>query len=268
MNFFPFHIGDYAVHTRHLSLMEDLAYRRLLDLYYTREGPLPPDEKVVARAIGMKECFDEVSSVLCEFFLQNEDGWAHARCDEEIAKYLEAEPERELRREHERERQRRSRARRRELFDVLRDAGEVPAFDTPMQTLQTMVDRVKSRAVTRDATGNQNQEPIPIPSKEIAASPLVETAKAARPSPDPFDGLNAESLNGKAVVALSPAWELPEEWGVDAQALGFKPAEVLHEGEKFRQFWTAGKGAGRRKTVKGWRQSWSNWLGKAAERAR
>ena len=32
MNFFPFHIGDYAAHTKHLSLLEDLTYRRLLDL--------------------------------------------------------------------------------------------------------------------------------------------------------------------------------------------------------------------------------------------
>jgi uncharacterized protein YdaU (DUF1376 family) len=86
VNFFPFHIGDYAVHTRHLTLMEDLAYRRLLDLYYTREGSLPPDTQIIARLLGMKEQHAEVESVLCEFFLQNEDGWEHARCDAEIAK--------------------------------------------------------------------------------------------------------------------------------------------------------------------------------------
>ena len=40
MNYYPFHIGDYASHTRHLTLMEDLAYRRLLDLYYLHERPL------------------------------------------------------------------------------------------------------------------------------------------------------------------------------------------------------------------------------------
>lgn len=89
------------------------------------------------------------------------------------------------------------------------------------------------------------------------------------PTPPPdFDGKNAEALNGKAVVALSLAFELPEEWGFDAEALGFKPAMVLREGEKFRQYWTAGKGSGTRRAVKGWRQTWSNWLEKAAKDAR
>ena len=87
-------------------------------------------------------------------------------------------------------------------------------------------------------------------------------------SPPDFDGNNAEALNGKAVVALSASWELPEAWGVDAEALGWKPGEVLHEAEKFRQYWTAGKGAGTRRGVKGWRQGWSAWLGKAAETKR
>jgi hypothetical protein len=84
------------------------------------------------------------------------------------------------------------------------------------------------------------------------------------PTPPPeFDGNNAESLNGKALAALAAAWELPEAWGVDAEALGWKPADVLRESERFRQYWVAGKGAGTRRSVKGWRQSWSNWLGKA-----
>ena len=43
MHYFQFNIGDYASHTRHLTLMEDLAYRRLLDLYYMREGCLVGD---------------------------------------------------------------------------------------------------------------------------------------------------------------------------------------------------------------------------------
>ena len=83
MNFYPFHIGDYAVHTRHLTLMEDLAYRRLLDLYYTRETPLPDDVGQVARLIGMREYAVEVAAVLDEFFSRG-DGYLHVRCDEEI----------------------------------------------------------------------------------------------------------------------------------------------------------------------------------------
>lgn len=85
MNFYSFHIGDYAVHTRHLSLLEDLAYRRLLDLYYTRERAFPADFAEVARLIGMRDYQTEVAAVLAEFFKLDESGWTHARCDAEIA---------------------------------------------------------------------------------------------------------------------------------------------------------------------------------------
>jgi hypothetical protein len=81
------------------------------------------------------------------------------------------------------------------------------------------------------------------------------------PTPPPaFDGTNAERLNGKAVVPLATTWELPEPWGLDAEALGWKPAEVLKEAERFRQYYTSAKGKGKRRSVKGWRQAWSNWL--------
>jgi hypothetical protein len=63
-------------------------------------------------------------------------------------------------------------------------------------------------------------------------------------------------------VLLAGDWELPTDWGTDAEALGLKPAEILREAEKFRQYWVAGKGAGKRRTLKGWRQCWSNWLEK------
>lgn len=82
MNFYPFHIGDYLVHTRHLSLMEDLAYRRTLDLYYTRDGNLPESAKDVARLIGMREQETEVAAVLAEFF----PGGGNKRADEELVK--------------------------------------------------------------------------------------------------------------------------------------------------------------------------------------
>jgi uncharacterized protein YdaU (DUF1376 family) len=54
MNFFPFHIGDYAAHTRNLSLIEDLAYRRMLDAYYLAEMAFNGSAADVARSIGMR----------------------------------------------------------------------------------------------------------------------------------------------------------------------------------------------------------------------
>jgi len=88
MHFYPFNIGDYISHTRHLSLLEDLAYRRLLDLYYLHEEPLNESSTVVARLINMRDHVDEVQIVLEEFFeLDKGVGWINPRADEEIKKY-------------------------------------------------------------------------------------------------------------------------------------------------------------------------------------
>jgi uncharacterized protein YdaU (DUF1376 family) len=87
MRFYSFHIGDYASHTRHLTLMEDLAYRRLLDLYYMNERPLNARSADVARAINMREHEAEVATVLGEFFeLVEGSGWVNRRADEEIVR--------------------------------------------------------------------------------------------------------------------------------------------------------------------------------------
>lgn len=84
MNYYPFHVGDYAAHTSHLDPLEDLAYRRMLDLYYLRECALPHDPAEVARLIRMRGNVAEVTAVLREFFTEIEGGWANGRCDEEI----------------------------------------------------------------------------------------------------------------------------------------------------------------------------------------
>jgi uncharacterized protein YdaU (DUF1376 family) len=85
LNYYPFHLGDYAAHTAHLEPMEDLAYRRLLDLYYRTEKALPALEET-CRLIRMKDFTAEVQAVLDEFFVWDEPGWMHARCEAEISK--------------------------------------------------------------------------------------------------------------------------------------------------------------------------------------
>lgn len=87
MNFYPFHIGDYAAHTRNLSLLEDLAYRRLLDAYYLAERPLTGSATDVAREIGMREQADAVEYVLGRFFIREGEAWRQPRVDQEIERY-------------------------------------------------------------------------------------------------------------------------------------------------------------------------------------
>lgn len=85
MHFYQFHIGDYKSHTHHLSPMEDLAFRRLLDHYYLHETPIR--QRDIARQIGLRDYEQEVLTVLDEFFISTENGYIHTRADEEIAKY-------------------------------------------------------------------------------------------------------------------------------------------------------------------------------------
>jgi uncharacterized protein YdaU (DUF1376 family) len=84
---YQFHIRDYLTKTRHLTLLEDLAYRRLIDTYYTEEQPLPADPARAARLIAMPDNVDEVTAVLDEFFTLEDSGWTNQRCDFEITKY-------------------------------------------------------------------------------------------------------------------------------------------------------------------------------------
>ena len=85
MIWYKFYLGDYITHTTHLSDAEDLAYRRLLDLYYISEKPIPLDTESVARKIRLD--LDITESVLGEFFDKGVDGYRNSRCDMEIAKY-------------------------------------------------------------------------------------------------------------------------------------------------------------------------------------
>ena len=88
MHYFSFHISDYMSHTMQLSPMEDLAYRRCMDIYYLHEKPLPEDRKEVARLIRMLDHTHQVQVVLEEYFiLELGKGWINPRADEEIEKY-------------------------------------------------------------------------------------------------------------------------------------------------------------------------------------
>lgn len=82
MHYYRFHIGDYVSHTRHLTLIEDLAYRRLLDMYYSSEKPIIAEQ--AARLIGMREHGQDVLAVLLEFFTETEQGFINKRADCEI----------------------------------------------------------------------------------------------------------------------------------------------------------------------------------------
>jgi len=87
VHYFQFNIGDYASHTSRLTPLEDLAYRRMLDLYYLNEQPLNGCLTDVARELGLSEHVNEVEYVLSKFFTETETGFSQKRIDLEIKKY-------------------------------------------------------------------------------------------------------------------------------------------------------------------------------------
>ena len=244
MNYYERHIGDYLKDTAHLSLLEHGIYGRLLDVYYTRESAIPDAQ--AARLVGArsKEELAALKAVLREFFTYNEDSqdWIQMRCEAEIHRFQD--------------KQRKASASASARWANAKTHTERNANASP-------------DAMRTHSEGNAPNHQAPIPTLHPEDAGSGPALRAAPPTPPPdFDGKNAEVLNGKAVVAIAPGFELPDQWGFDAEALGFKPPEVLRQAEKFRQYWTAGKGSGTRRSVKGWRQTWSNWLDKAAKDAR
>lgn len=78
--------------------------------------------------------------------------------------------------------------------------------------------------------------------------------------------------SGRGPSARGPATPLPEAWLPTAnerdyaRKLGLSDGDVDREAVKFRAYWTTGRGSGQRRSAKGWRQSWQNWIAKASER--
>jgi uncharacterized protein YdaU (DUF1376 family) len=79
MHYYQFNIGDYQSHTAHLTDLEDLAYRRMLDWCYLHEKPLPIDPEEIARLVRMRTHSECIAVVLREYFKKTESGWISSR---------------------------------------------------------------------------------------------------------------------------------------------------------------------------------------------
>ena len=87
MQYYAHHIGDYIKSTARISIMEEGCYRRLLDIYYDTEAPIPADFARVCKATGAHSKSEKVALawVLETFFKLEPDGYHNKRCDAEIA---------------------------------------------------------------------------------------------------------------------------------------------------------------------------------------
>lgn len=254
MNYYPFHVGDYTTHTAHLDPIEDLAYRRMLDMYYLREEPLPASVPDVARLIRLRDHEQQVESVLSEFFHLSPDGWRQGRCDAEIGKMQDLQQKQ------------REKANKR-----WRGSGNADAVQKESSSNATAMPRqCQSNAKAMPPT------PIPIPIEEQKpsgdCSPDVPTspvpAKACEPPADPPEPTSIRRQQGCTFTTFV----------AECQAKGEKPIPKDHPVFRFaddaripvefvrlawlefrRDFGEGGKSAKKRQAgMRGWRQHFDN----------
>lgn len=237
--YLPLYTGDYIRDTRHLSPLRHGIYLLALMHCWDQKGPMPLDEQECAGVCNCRSD-DEVQAlryVLSRYFVRMEDGHYNAR--------MQAEVERS------------------EAISGVRSEAGKKGY------------QAKAKQMLSKSQANAKQVPLsPSPSPSLSSTSQeqreVSSAPASRktlPTP-PFVGDDGmDSIPARALVAIAPDWELPEAWGKDAERLGWTGSRILKEAERYRQYWVSGKGQGKRRTVKGWRQSWSNWLGKAESMA-
>ena len=87
MHYYKFNIGDYHSHTQHLTPLEDIAYRRMMDYCYLHESHLPKSVEQIAKKIRMREHCECIAYVLQEFFQEDEYGYFQPRIVEEVGEY-------------------------------------------------------------------------------------------------------------------------------------------------------------------------------------
>jgi len=220
VNFYPFHVGDYMLRTAHLEPLEDLAYRRLLDLYYVNEQPIGGTPAEVARIIRLRSAAAEVESVLREFFTETASGWQHSHCDEVIQQY---QAKARVAAENGKRGGRPPKAKpetKPEEPDPVDPAKQNEGSDNPSET-QSVISanpaETGSKTNQEPRTNNQSKEP-PIPPKGAAtgfaefwsAYPLKKakaTAENAWAKLKPSAELQAAILSAIAAHKLSADWQ-------------------------------------------------------------
>ena len=85
MDWYPWYPEDFRHDTLHLSLAEDGAYRRLIDEYMIRRGPLPDDDCVLGRLLGVgRDEWVLIAPAVRKFFRIRDGKLHHKRCDAEL----------------------------------------------------------------------------------------------------------------------------------------------------------------------------------------
>ena len=88
MHYYKFNIGDWHLHTSHLTLVEEAVYFRLVNHYYNTEKPFIKSEtQTLIRRLRLGNESVTVDTILAEFFVLNGESYFHTRCEKEIKSF-------------------------------------------------------------------------------------------------------------------------------------------------------------------------------------
>jgi uncharacterized protein YdaU (DUF1376 family) len=235
VNWYEHHIKDYAAAVQYHSWDEDMAYTRMIRLYYRKEQPLPGDAEEVARLIGARspEQRAAVDTVLRDFFTLEADGLYHQeKCDGVLAEYLAGEPDREAKKANEDTRLQRHREERRDLFARLNSVGQHLPWNVGIKELRAAVAALPVSGGVSGGVQEGGQSPS---DATAAATPATQPATATAtpatathsPLPTPHSPVPNSSVSQPS-VALVPA--APTRTELEAGQAAFDEAA----------FWEAG----------------------------
>ena len=262
MNFYYFHIGDYVAHTLHLSLEEDLIYRRLLDRYYITEKPLPLDLAALGRLIRLPaDKRDLLEPILAEFFTRTDEGWRNKRADDEIAEMLMKQEASEEREEGKQTRLQRFRLQRAEMFQALQVRGIHPSWNIPMGELRRLFEANKTGPETPPETlFPPNEETAPETAPETTSNAPATTLPVTSTSTSTSKKEPPSGVQGGAKKASK---KCPVDFEVSAELTSWAAEKVpgldtAYETEKFLDYTFA--------TARtDWPATWRQWMRKAYE---
>lgn len=236
MNYYERHIGDYLKDTAHLSLIEHGVYTRLLDVYYTREAPLPSVD--VARLIGARTR-DERSAmevVLAEFFIRDGDTYRQARCDREIARLQD----------------KRSKA-----------SASANARWSKREPQSDGIANASPDAMRTDMrTHSEGNARAPVPRHQTPDTKEEKNPPASRVPPETGPAIKPERASARG-SRLPTTWDPGEPGYAFAAQQGLMNGRAQAEFAKFRDYWLAQPGQKGVKTD--WQATWRNWVRKACE---
>jgi uncharacterized protein YdaU (DUF1376 family) len=238
VNHFRFHIGDYLKDTTHLSLLEHGVYLRLIQVYYTREAPIPEDQ--AARLIGARsqDERDALAVVLKEFF-QVVDGNCHQnRCQAEIDEWHRLSAEQAAK----------GRAGAAKRWNGAKDGN---GHDRQMALANISHGNGYPPAINPDGRTMASQLPTP-------NSQLPDSQEGAH-APD--SKLLKSGGRDRKGTRISDDFTLTPERRAIAEGEGIDPLRTF---DKFCDYWRGASGS--RATKLDWDATWRNWCRNEGDR--